>query len=196
MADRFADDPTIHVPWIDASLTTSRVVTQEKVGGLRPDDPAALTAAGGRPDRGGPDLCGRLMRMVFEFGQFHADPHAGNVFVQPDNTVTFIDWGMVGELSDRDQERLMGVVGAFAARNDTLLLSALLNLAPAAASPGQGQAAQRCERPGRQAARQQAAGHLDSRTRRGSHDHFAGARLNFSPPTSPCCCGCSPSATG
>lgn len=130
MADRFADDTTVHIPWIDASLTTSRVVTQERVGGLRLDDPASLTAAGLDPATVGRAYVDALMRMVFEFGQFHADPHAGNVFVQPDGTLTFIDWGMVGTLTSRDRDRLMHLVAAFASRSDTLLLTALLNLAP------------------------------------------------------------------
>lgn len=129
MADRFADE-SIHVPWIDPALTTSRVVTQERVGGLRLDDPEALTAAGLDRATVAKAYVDALMRMVFEFGQFHADPHAGNVFVGPDGTLTFIDWGMVGTLNSRDQDRLMRVVAAFASGGDTLLLSALLSLAP------------------------------------------------------------------
>lgn len=52
------------------------------------------------------------------------------MFVGADGTLTFIDWGMVGTLSGRDQDTLMKLVAAFASGNDTLLLSALLDLAP------------------------------------------------------------------
>ncbi|MGD8214629.1 ABC1 kinase family protein [Aestuariimicrobium sp. Y1814] len=130
MADKFADDPTVHIPWIEQSLTTSQVVTQERVSGLRLDDADALVAAGLGPAAVAHTYLDALMRMVFEFGTFHADPHAGNVVVAPDGTLTFIDWGMVGLLGSREQDRLMRLVAAFASGNDTLLLSALLNLAP------------------------------------------------------------------
>ena len=38
--------------------------------------------------------------MMLEAGFFHADPHQGNVFYLPDNRMAFIDFGMVGRLSE------------------------------------------------------------------------------------------------
>src|SRR6185295_19897220 len=43
---------------------------------------------------------------------FHADPHAGNVFITDDKKVSLIDLGMVGRLSARTQERLLELVMA------------------------------------------------------------------------------------
>jgi predicted unusual protein kinase regulating ubiquinone biosynthesis (AarF/ABC1/UbiB family) len=39
-------------------------------------------------------------KTVFEDGFFHADPHPGNFFIQPDGRIGIIDFGMVGVLSD------------------------------------------------------------------------------------------------
>jgi ubiquinone biosynthesis protein len=45
----------------------------------------------------------RMMRVffweVFESHFFHADPHPANIIVQPDNTITMIDFGSCGEIS-------------------------------------------------------------------------------------------------
>ena len=38
--------------------------------------------------------------MILNDGFFHADPHPGNVFYLPGNRIAFIDFGMVGRLSD------------------------------------------------------------------------------------------------
>jgi ubiquinone biosynthesis protein len=48
------------------------------------------------------------MRQIFEVGSFHADPHAGNIVIQSNNVVGYVDFGIVGEMDDtlRDlQER-------------------------------------------------------------------------------------------
>jgi ubiquinone biosynthesis protein len=44
--------------------------------------------------------------MVCEDGFFHADPHPGNFFIEPDGTIALIDFGMVGNLDERTQEHL------------------------------------------------------------------------------------------
>jgi ubiquinone biosynthesis protein len=44
---------------------------------------------------------------LLEFGFFHADPHPGNFFVEPDGTVALVDFGMVGRLSDTVQKHLL-----------------------------------------------------------------------------------------
>ncbi|MGW4232661.1 ABC1 kinase family protein [Streptomyces sp. NPDC004980] len=43
---------------------------------------------------------------------YHADPHAGNVFVSPDGQATLIDWGMVGRIDLRSSMRLLLVLMA------------------------------------------------------------------------------------
>ncbi|MGW0779898.1 ABC1 kinase family protein [Streptomyces sp. NPDC002913] len=43
---------------------------------------------------------------------YHADPHAGNVFVAPDGQATLIDWGMVGRIDQRSSMRLLLVLMA------------------------------------------------------------------------------------
>jgi ubiquinone biosynthesis protein len=44
--------------------------------------------------------------MVCEDGFFHADPHPGNFYIEPNGLIGLIDFGMVGVLDERTQERL------------------------------------------------------------------------------------------
>jgi ubiquinone biosynthesis protein len=48
-----------------------------------------------------------VLKMIVEDGLFHADPHPGNVFYLPGNRIAFIDFGMVGRLSQRRREELL-----------------------------------------------------------------------------------------
>src|SRR5699024_12132734 len=41
-----------------------------------------------------------MFEQVLDYGFFHGDPHPGNIFILPDNEISFIDFGMVGELSE------------------------------------------------------------------------------------------------
>src|SRR5699024_8359886 len=38
---------------------------------------------------------------VLDHGFFHGDPHAGNIFIKPGNVITYLDFGLVGRLSDQ-----------------------------------------------------------------------------------------------
>ena len=45
--------------------------------------------------------------MIVEDGVFHADPHPGNVFYLPGNRIAFIEFGMVGRLSQRRRDEVL-----------------------------------------------------------------------------------------
>jgi len=50
-----------------------------------------------------------VLTSILEDGFFHADPHPGNLFFLPDNRIAFIDFGMVGYLSDRRREQFVAL---------------------------------------------------------------------------------------
>ena len=110
-ADRFRrnfrGDLGLYVPRVYWELTTSHVITIERVGGVKITDMAGLEAAMIDQRVVAENSIRLLLRQIFEFGFFHADPHAGNCFVQPDGSIAMIDFGMVGRLDERLQEALL-----------------------------------------------------------------------------------------
>jgi tRNA A-37 threonylcarbamoyl transferase component Bud32 len=44
-----------------------------------------------------------LLAMILEAGFFHADPHPGNVFVEPGGRIALIDFGMIGQVDTATQ---------------------------------------------------------------------------------------------
>ena len=103
------DSPDMYVPEVIWSHTAQRALTMERVHGIPSDDIAALDAAG--IDRS--VLAAKGVRVfytqVFRDNFFHADAHAGNIWVDSDparrHDPRFIalDFGIVGQLSSRDQ---------------------------------------------------------------------------------------------
>lgn len=112
--ENFREDRDLYVPTIHWDLTTRRVLTMERIEGLKLSDTNAL-ASRGIDRRQLAKTCARIvLTEVFKHGFFHADPHPGNFFVQLDGSVALIDLGMVGRL-DRDvRESLIRVTLAIA----------------------------------------------------------------------------------
>ncbi|WP_424004107.1 ABC1 kinase family protein [Haloarcula salina] len=103
----FADADDVAVPDVVASHSTDRVLTMTYVEGAKIDDVDRLDELG--IDRQA--LVRRLeeayIQMIVEDGLFHADPHPGNLAVQPDGTLVFYDFGMTGRLGPRTRDRLL-----------------------------------------------------------------------------------------
>lgn len=125
-ADRFrrnfADDSGIHVPAVYWEYTTGRVLAMERVSGINIADVEALDQAGINRSAVAENAVRIMLKEVFEFGFFHADPHPGNFFVQPDASITLIDYGMVGQVNHQLKNVLLEI-GLAVARQDSERLS-------------------------------------------------------------------------
>ncbi|MGE5263469.1 MAG: ABC1 kinase family protein, partial [Acidobacteriota bacterium] len=100
----FAGDPGIYIPRVYWQWTTKRVLTMERLNGIKVNDLAALDAAGIDRHAVAGNAVRLMLRQVFEFGFFHADPHPGNVLVLPDGSTGLIDFGMMGRLTGKSQD--------------------------------------------------------------------------------------------
>jgi ubiquinone biosynthesis protein len=118
--------PIIIIPRVYWQWTGERVCVQEFVDGIPGRDLAAV-------DRAGLDrrvLARRgtraVLKMILEDGFFHADPHPGNVFYLSGNRIAFIDFGMVGQLSQQRREQLTRVLLGLTRRDAGLVTEVLL----------------------------------------------------------------------
>jgi ubiquinone biosynthesis protein len=66
--------------------------------------------------------------MIFEGEVFHADPHPGNLFVEPNGRLGLVDFGMVYTVDDEVRWRLANAVKAILDRNVDTLIDALIEL--------------------------------------------------------------------
>ncbi|HPU03637.1 MAG TPA: AarF/UbiB family protein [Rhodoglobus sp.] len=133
-AAAFADDPSVGAPVVVWDRTALRVLTLSDVTAIKITDVASLTAAGIDPAEVAQALARATFQQIFVAGFFHADPHPGNIFVTPTPgegdgwRLTFIDFGMMGEISDSLRSGLREFILAAVARDGRSLISAMENL--------------------------------------------------------------------
>lgn len=104
------------VPHVHWQLTTRRVITMEDIGGFKISDVDRLRAEGyDLPATA--DLVVRLyLKQVFEDGFFHGDPHPANILICGDR-IGFVDFGMVGHLSQATKSNLRDLLWAVVAQD-------------------------------------------------------------------------------
>ncbi len=102
--ENFKEIQGVRIPSVVWKNTTRRVLTLENVFAIKITDYEKIDAAGIDRKEVATRVFDAYMRQIFENGFFHADPHPGNLFVDPnaDNEIgwqlTFVDFGMVGHI--------------------------------------------------------------------------------------------------
>ena len=124
----FENDPTVYIPKVYLEYTTRRLLVMERVTGITPDDPTVLKANGLDTQQIALNGANALLTMILRHGFFHADPHAGNIFIMPGNVIAFIDFGMVGVLTPRDMNVLANISLGFVRRDPTVIADSLITL--------------------------------------------------------------------
>lgn len=103
--------PEVHIPRTYPEFSSTRVLTQEFVSGIKISDKAALEEAGLDLQHIGDLFVRSLIRQVLIAGFFHGDPHPGNVLVDPQSgRLVLIDVGMVGQLTSQQRINLVDLI--------------------------------------------------------------------------------------
>jgi predicted unusual protein kinase regulating ubiquinone biosynthesis (AarF/ABC1/UbiB family) len=108
----------IKVPNVHWEFTSERVLTMERVHGVRIDDIAAIREQG----FDGTELVKALLFSTFEgglrHGLFHGDLHAGNLLVDAKGRIVFLDFGIMGRIDPRERWLLRELVYALLVKKD------------------------------------------------------------------------------
>ncbi len=103
----FASGVDLFVPAVYWELTTTRVLTLERVRGVRCNDITAIDAAGIDRKRLAIKGVRLFYEQVFRDNFFHADAHPGNIWVDITRSTEprfiALDFGIMGSLSEADQ---------------------------------------------------------------------------------------------
>lgn len=126
----FSEHEGIKVPRIYSGHSTQKVLTMEFIPG-RPlsevlDDPALEAAERKRIAEQGADL---TLQQVFTHGFFHADPHPGNILLLEDGRLCYIDFGLTGNLIQRELEVISDLLTSIIGRNEQKAARVVVKLA-------------------------------------------------------------------
>jgi ubiquinone biosynthesis protein len=116
-AENCADDEGFKVPRVDWRRTARRVVTFERVAGLRTDRRRELIEAGIDPDRILATAARVFFNQVFRDGFFHGDMHPGNMLVSREGEIIAMDFGIMGRLDLSTRRHLAEILMGFLQRD-------------------------------------------------------------------------------
>jgi predicted unusual protein kinase regulating ubiquinone biosynthesis (AarF/ABC1/UbiB family) len=124
----FAKDARVVIPTIDYAHSSARVITMELVSGIKVNDRDALVAAGIDLADVVQGLTSLWNQMIMAYGFFHADPHPGNVFVQPGPRFVILDFGLAKQLPRGFGMGLFELMFSMMTQNETAMIRAFEEL--------------------------------------------------------------------
>ena len=125
-AENFAGHDEVRFPKIYRQATSRHVLTQEFFDGKK------ITETKADGTKIAKASVAVIIKMIFEDGFFHADPHPGNVIILgPDDApvIGLIDTGMVGRLSPELRDRTIDLMIAAARKDNYGVADALYSIA-------------------------------------------------------------------
>lgn len=128
-AINFKDNTDTHVPKVYDDFSNNNVLCMEFIEGFKITDVAALKEKNLDPVQLSEKGLKLFATQILEYGFFHADPHAGNILVQNDGKIVFIDFGAVGKIQPNDKEILENMIVGFVAKNPNRIIRNLKKMA-------------------------------------------------------------------
>lgn len=89
----------LRIPKPFPALSTSKVLITEFTSGCKINETNLMAEWGLDPKLIAEKTLKIYLSQIFRFGLFHADPHPGNILVNPAGKISLIDFGMVGKLT-------------------------------------------------------------------------------------------------
>ncbi len=107
IARNLAARADVVVPRVYRELSTRRVLVMELIEGIKITDVAALERAGIDKHAVAQKLMEVFCEQVLRDGFFHADPHPGNVMVQPGPRLVLLDFGLAKDFPPRFRDGIV-----------------------------------------------------------------------------------------
>jgi ubiquinone biosynthesis protein len=127
-ARQFLDDETVYVPKVYRDLSTQRMLVMEFIDGTKASDFDHLKQQGYDLKEVASRGADSILKQICFYGFYHADPHPGNIFILPNNVVCFIDFGMMGHISQQQREDFTDFVELLINKDENKIVDALLKL--------------------------------------------------------------------
>ncbi len=118
----FEGDARIRIPQPITALCSEKMLTMELMDG-KPLKQFSHTADAPRCNAIARQGAEFYLKMIFNHGFFHADPHPGNIMIMADDSIGLVDFGMVGRVSENLRESIESMLVAIVNQDVTLLTS-------------------------------------------------------------------------
>ena len=100
IAKQFQDNPEVVIPKIYWDYSTNKVLTMDYITGVKVNQIETLKEEGYNLKLIARRITDSMLHQILMEGFFHGDPHPGNIYILPGNKVAYIDFGMIGRISE------------------------------------------------------------------------------------------------
>jgi ubiquinone biosynthesis protein len=122
------NEPRLKLVKLYRDLTTSHILTMEFVTGTKISNTEKLRSLNLDLKTIAKNGTSIILSQIFDQGFYHGDPHPGNILVQDDGRLCFLDFGAMGKLTKEQRMLLAEALVAVVRRKDDELLRAVLKL--------------------------------------------------------------------
>lgn len=113
LAENLKNFELIKLPKVYHDLSTKTVLTLEMINGFKVTDKEMLDMDPHIRQKLAVQLLEAYLKQILEDGFFHADPHAGNIFVLPEGRLALIDLGIIGKLDSETRGNVTKLLLSF-----------------------------------------------------------------------------------
>lgn len=125
---QYQTNPTIYIPPVYWEYSSQKVLTTAYVEGIKISELDQLEQRGYNRSRIAEHFAKEIFQQIFITGFFHGDPHPGNVLILPEETIAFLDFGMVGRLSPEKKYHLASLVIGLMHQNSAELAQTIFRM--------------------------------------------------------------------
>ncbi len=122
--DNLSQFKNIYVPKVFWEYTSRNILTMEFIDGYKATNIDSIKAAGFNTEKLATEGAKVFWTQIFDIGLFHADPHPGNIIIMRDGKICYLDYGMVGRVTEEDKLNLIEMILGFIQKDaDKILIS-------------------------------------------------------------------------
>ncbi|MBI2106750.1 AarF/ABC1/UbiB kinase family protein [Candidatus Woesearchaeota archaeon] len=121
--NNFKNDKHVVIPNVYKDFTTKRVLVMDFIDGKKIDEADEKSRS-----KAVEITVNAVLKQIFEYRVFHADPHPGNVFILKNNKIAFLDFGIVGKISKEEIYHAENLFIAMSFGDRELLAESLIGL--------------------------------------------------------------------
>src|SRR3989344_3788609 len=127
-AQNFMGSKTVRIPKVFDELTSEKVLTLEFIDGIELHNIIEIRKRKinfGQALKNGFDA---VLTQVFVHGIFHADPHPGNLIVMKNNSIAFVDFGIVGYFDEKLKNKCIDLLYGIVEHDEGLVVDILMSM--------------------------------------------------------------------
>ncbi|MBS3114358.1 AarF/ABC1/UbiB kinase family protein [Candidatus Woesearchaeota archaeon] len=126
--ENFKGSKTVYIPKVYEDLTTERVLTLEFIEGVELHNIKEIKRRRLNFDEIIKNGFNAIMTQVFVHGIFHADPHPGNLIATRNNSIAFVDFGIVGYFDEKLKNKCIDLLYGIVEKDEELVIDTLVSM--------------------------------------------------------------------